>query len=147
MCPRGAQASGGWRRRATFLGVLEQESEGPIAERYERRSVGIISNLVFSEGERIFANPVTTAAAIDWVVHHSVILEFDVPRFHPNAAQQRGGAEVLNRQKQSTHPAKLVDAESLMNAWSNSEVDWHRIFMPLWMRTAYRSTSPLPQVG
>ena len=103
--------------------------------------MGIISNLVFSQGERIFANPMTTAAAIDRVVHHSVILGFDVPRFRTNAAQQRGEAEAVNRQKQSTHPAKLVDAESLMNAWSNSEVDWHRIFMPLWMRTAYRSTS------
>ena len=36
-----------------------------IAERYERRSLGITSNLVFSEWERIFANPMATAAAID----------------------------------------------------------------------------------
>ena len=69
-----------------------------IAERYERRSVGIISNLVFSQGERIFANPMTTAAAIDRVVHHSVILGFDVTRFRTNAAQQRGEAEAVNRQ-------------------------------------------------
>ena len=46
-----------------------------ITERYERRSLGIASNLVFSEWERIFANPMATAAAIDRVVHHSVILE------------------------------------------------------------------------
>ncbi len=39
-----------------------------IAERYERRSLGITSNLVFSEWERIFANPMATAAAIDRVV-------------------------------------------------------------------------------
>ena len=50
-----------------------------IAERYERRSLGIASNLVFSQWEHIFANPKATAAAIDWVVHHSVIQEFDVP--------------------------------------------------------------------
>ena len=54
-----------------------------IAERYERRSLGITSNLVFSEWERIFANPMATAAAIDRVVHHSVILEFDVPSYRP----------------------------------------------------------------
>ena len=36
-----------------------------IAERYERRSLGITSNLVFSDWERIFANPMATAAAID----------------------------------------------------------------------------------
>ena len=57
-----------------------------IAERYERRSLGITSNLVFSEWEKqakedrrcIGANPMATAAAIDRIVHHSVILEFDV---------------------------------------------------------------------
>ena len=39
-----------------------------IAERYERRSLGITSNLVFSQWEHIFANPMATAAAIDRVV-------------------------------------------------------------------------------
>jgi len=47
-----------------------------LAERYERRSVMITSNLVFSEWDQIFKNPLTTAAAIDRVVHHSVIVEF-----------------------------------------------------------------------
>jgi DNA replication protein DnaC len=51
--------------------------------------LGITSNLVFSEWERIFANPMATAAAIDRVVHHSVILEFDVPSYRTDAAQQR----------------------------------------------------------
>ena len=86
------------------LGYLPQGAEESevlftlIAERYERRSLGITSNLVFSEWERIFANPMATAAAIDRVVHHSVILEFDVPSFRTNAAQQRGQAEEVNRQ-------------------------------------------------
>jgi DNA replication protein DnaC len=47
-----------------------------MAERYERRSLVITSNLVFAEWDRIFKNPMTTAAAIDRLVHHSVILEF-----------------------------------------------------------------------
>ena len=47
-----------------------------LAERYERRSVVITSNLVFSEWDRIFKDPMTTVAAIDRVVHHSIILEF-----------------------------------------------------------------------
>ena len=70
-----------------------------IAERYERRSLGITSNLVFSEWERIFANPMATAAAIDRVVHHSVILEFDVPGYRTVAAQQRGRDKEVNRQE------------------------------------------------
>ena len=59
--------------------------------------MGITSNLVFSEWERIFANPMATATAIDRVVHHSVILEY-VPSYRTNAAQQRVQAEEVNRQ-------------------------------------------------
>ena len=86
------------------LGYLPQGAEESevlftlIAERYERRSLGITSNLVFSEWERIFANPMATTPAIDRVVHHSVILEFDVPSYRTDAAQQRGQAEEVNRQ-------------------------------------------------
>ena len=47
-----------------------------LAERYERRSVVITSNLVFSQWDQIFKDPLTTAAAIDRVVHHSLIIEF-----------------------------------------------------------------------
>jgi DNA replication protein DnaC len=57
-----------------------------LAERYERRSVLITSNLVFSEWGQIFKNPMTTAAAIDRLVHHSVILEFAVPSFRTDRA-------------------------------------------------------------
>ncbi len=52
-----------------------------MAERYERRSLMITSNLVFSQWDQIFQNPMTTAAAVDRLVHHSVILEFDVPSY------------------------------------------------------------------
>ena len=45
-----------------------------LAHRYERRSILLTSNLIFSDWERIFKDPMTTAAAIDRVVHHSVIL-------------------------------------------------------------------------
>jgi DNA replication protein DnaC len=62
-----------------------------MAERYERRSMLITSNLVFSEWDRIFKNPMTTAAAIDRLVHHSVILEFNVPSYR--TASARGKAE------------------------------------------------------
>ena len=46
-----------------------------LAERYERRTVIITSNLVFSQWDRIFQDPMTTAAAIDRLVHHAVIVE------------------------------------------------------------------------
>ena len=86
------------------LGYLPQGAEESevlftlIAERYERRSLGITSNLVFSQWEKVFANPMATAAAIDRIVHHSIILEFDVPSYRTGAAQQRLQQEV-NRQE------------------------------------------------
>ena len=48
-----------------------------LAERYERRSVLLSSNLVFSKWDQVFKDPMTTMAAVDRLVHHAVILEFD----------------------------------------------------------------------
>ena len=58
-----------------------------LAERYERRSVIITSNVVFSEWDRIFKDPMTTAAAIDRLVHHSVILEMTGTSVRADAAE------------------------------------------------------------
>ena len=63
------------------LGYVQQSREEMevlftlLAERYERRSVIITTNLVFSDWTRIFKDPMTTMAAVDRVVHHSVILD------------------------------------------------------------------------
>lgn len=64
------------------LGYVQQSREEMevlftfFAERYERRSLMISSNLVFSQWERIFQDAMTAMAAVDRLVHHSVILEF-----------------------------------------------------------------------
>jgi DNA replication protein DnaC len=62
-----------------------------LAERYERRSVLITSNLVFSEWDKVFQDPMTTACAIDRLVHHAVILELSGPSYRAQAAKQRSG--------------------------------------------------------
>jgi DNA replication protein DnaC len=59
-----------------------------LAERYERGSVMITSNLPFSKWERIFKDPMTTAAAIDRVVHHSVIVELNIPSYRMEQANK-----------------------------------------------------------
>ena len=46
-----------------------------LSERYERKTVMISTNLVFSEWTRIFKSPMTTMAAIDRIVHHCVIVD------------------------------------------------------------------------
>jgi DNA replication protein DnaC len=69
------------------IGYVKQSAEEAevlftlIAERYERRSMLITSNLVFSAWEKIFKDPMATAAAIDRLVHHAMILEFNVPSY------------------------------------------------------------------
>ena len=66
-----------------------------LAERYERKSVMLTSNLVFSEWDKIFKDPMTTAAAIDRLVHHSTILELNgIDSYRTESAkksQKRGG--------------------------------------------------------
>lgn len=55
--------------------------------RYERGSIMITSNLPFSKWESIFKDPMTTAAAIDRLVHHSIILEMNLPSYRMEAAK------------------------------------------------------------
>ena len=64
-----------------------------LAERYERRSVMISSNLVFSQWNQIFHDEMTATAAIDRVVHHSVILELTVSSYRAEAARARRQGE------------------------------------------------------
>ena len=60
-----------------------------LADRYERSSVMLTSNLPFSKWEQIFKDPMTTAAAIDRLVHHSIILELNVRSYRMEQAHKR----------------------------------------------------------
>ena len=64
-----------------------------LAERYERGSVLMTSNLPFSKWEAIFKDAMMTAAAIDRLVHHSVIIELNIPSYRVEHAKQRQQAE------------------------------------------------------
>jgi len=76
------------------LGYVQQSREEMevlftlLAERYERGSIWLTSNLPFSKWESIFKDPMTTAAAIDRLVHHSVILELNLPSYRLEQAQK-----------------------------------------------------------
>jgi DNA replication protein DnaC len=79
------------------LGYVQNREEMEVlftllAEWYERRSVMITSNLVVSKGDQIFKDPMTTAAAVDRVVHHAVILELPIPSYRAQAAKARSQA-------------------------------------------------------
>jgi DNA replication protein DnaC len=76
------------------LGYVQQSREEMevlftlLAERYERASVCLTSNLPFSKWEQVFKDPMTTAAAVDRLVHHSIIVELNVASYRAEAAKR-----------------------------------------------------------
>jgi DNA replication protein DnaC len=88
------------------LGYIRQSPEDAevlftlLAERYERRSVMLTSNLLFSQWDRIFQNEMTTAAAIDRLVHHSVVLEFNLDSYRGEVAEKAKKSRTKSKEKQ-----------------------------------------------
>ena len=76
------------------LGYVQQSREEMevlftlLAERYERGSVMLTSNLPFSGWEAVFKDPMTTAAAIDRLVHHCVIVELNITSYRAEQAKK-----------------------------------------------------------
>jgi DNA replication protein DnaC len=81
------------------LGYLQQSRDDMevvftlLAERYERGSVMMTSNLAFSKWEGIFRDAMMTAAAIDRLVHHCVIIELNIPSYRIEEAKKNQQAE------------------------------------------------------
>jgi len=77
------------------LGYVQQSREEMevlftlLSERYERGSLLLSSNLPFSKWEQIFKDPMTTAAAIDRLIHHSVIIELNIASYRLDAAKSK----------------------------------------------------------
>src|SRR6516162_6375697 len=115
LCPAGAGSAGrktgtavapgnqktGEVRRPDYRsnGIRQQSREQMevlftlLAERYERGSVLLTSNLPFSRWEEIFRDTMTTAAAIDRLVHHCIILELNIPSYRMEQAKKNREAE------------------------------------------------------
>ena len=79
-----------------------------LAERYEKRSVLVTSNLVFSQWGNVFKDEMTTAAAIDRLVHHAIIIEL-------NAASYRS-QQAAKRQQDQRQLASSGDAQRQLDA-------------------------------
>lgn len=70
------------RKEADLLFIL-------LASRYEAKSVVITSNLPFADWNSIFMDEMTTAAAIDRLVHHSIILTLNTDSYRKEIAKKR----------------------------------------------------------
>jgi DNA replication protein DnaC len=81
------------------LGYIQQSRDDMdvvftlLAERYERGSVLMTSNLAFSKWEGIFKDAMMTAAAIDRLVHHSVIMELNIASYRVEEAKKKQEAQ------------------------------------------------------
>jgi DNA replication protein DnaC len=99
------------------LGYVQQNREemevlfALLADRYERRSVMLTSNLPFSQWERIFKDPMTTAAAIDRLVHHSVILELNLSSYRLEESKKRKGGTQKTESKKNSQTTKVNKKE------------------------------------
>jgi DNA replication protein DnaC len=77
------------------IGYVEQSKEEMevlftlLADRYERASIMLTSNLPFSKWEKIFKDPITATAAIDRLIHHSIIVELNLPSYRIEEAKSR----------------------------------------------------------
>jgi DNA replication protein DnaC len=99
------------------LGYVQQDREEMevlftlLAERYERGSVLLTSNLPFSQWERIFKDPMTTLAALDRIVHHSVILELNLSSYRLQESQKKQGTAVKKQHAEKQKPPKKQRGE------------------------------------
>jgi hypothetical protein len=102
-----------------------------LAERYERKSVMITTNLVFSEWERIFKNPMTTMAAIDRLVHHSVILDMmSVDSYRAAAASQQHLSSDRSKKEPSKHITLAEATTSLRDSAVSSTAPSQETHLP-----------------
>lgn len=84
-----------------------------LAERYERRSVILTTNPVFSEWA-LSQNPMATMATIDRIVHHSVILDLPTAESYRAKKQRRSTTtsrqdKQPNRKKELSLPANVIN--------------------------------------
>lgn len=85
-----------------------------LAHRYERGSVLLTANLPFSRWEEIFKDPMTTAAAIDRLVHHSVVLELNIPSYRLEHAVHRPLVAAA-ASCSDTHPLPVGDSNPVLS--------------------------------
>ena len=77
------------------LGYIPQSKEGAdlffqlISQRYERKSLMFTTNLTYSEWGKVFLNPITTAAAVDRIIHNCETFNLEGPSWRAEEAKKR----------------------------------------------------------
>src|SRR4029078_2173836 len=76
-----------------------------IGARYERRSMLITANQSFADWNRIFPDHAMMIAAIDRLVHHSIIFEMNVESYRRRGRSTARTGHSINRPRKSRRPS------------------------------------------
>jgi len=77
------------------LGYIPQTKEGAdlffqfISQRYERKSLIITTNLTYAEWDQVFLNDITTAAAVDRIIHTCETFNIEGPSWRAESASKK----------------------------------------------------------
>jgi DNA replication protein DnaC len=77
-----------------------------IGARYERRSLLITANQPFAEWNKVFPDQAMMIAAIDRLVHHSIIFEMNVESYRRRGALERKGRSAVTMPRNAKQPAE-----------------------------------------
>lgn len=81
-----------------------------ISRRYERRSILITANQLFGEWNKVFPDPAMTIAAIDRLVHHSVVVKMNVESYRQRATTTRKARPASKPVAPPTEPTAVEHA-------------------------------------
>ncbi len=90
------------------LGYIPHEQAGAdlffqlISQRSERKSMLITTNLTYSEWDKVFLNPLTTAAAVDRIIHNCETFNIQGPSWRREVAAKRN-LPLTQQYDQATH--------------------------------------------
>ena len=105
------------------IGYVQQDREemevlfALLADRYERRSLMIAGESPVLQVEAVSKNPMTTAAAIDRLIHHSTIVELNLPSYRLQAAK-RGVARGNRARIRFKPPWQALIGKSTQRRWT-----------------------------
>ena len=101
-----------------------------LSERYETRSVVITSNLPFGKWGNIFKDEMTTAAAIDRLIHHAEILELNAESFRIQTAKTKRQKSLKDKNhdnEETLNKEETNDSEIFSKTGAKKEGETYRI--------------------
>ena len=82
-----------------------------LSKRYERRRTLLTAPQPFGEWNKVFPDPAMTIAAIDRLVHHSIVVEMNVESYRQRSATTRKGRTATAKKNEPHQETSIMQAE------------------------------------